>query len=218
MLALAGCGGDDKSSTDANDARTDATAPQEKQASGPGGCEQLPVPQPREPGKQEKPKPLAEGTDYSLTFKTSCGEFTVELDVEQSPKAAASLVSLARADYFDGVAFHRIVPGSIIQGGDPTLSGGGGPGYTTVDTPSPNTTYTPGVMAMAKTAEEPRGAAGSQFFVVTGEGAGYEADYAIVGNVSEGFEVVQQIGQFGDPATEQPTMVVVIEDVEVSEG
>jgi cyclophilin family peptidyl-prolyl cis-trans isomerase len=217
MLALAGCGGDDKSSTDANDARTDATAPQEE-ASGPGGCEEVPVPQPREPAKQKKPAPLAEGTEYSLTFKTSCGDFTVELDLEQSPKASASLVSLARADFFDGVAFHRIVPGSIIQGGDPTLSGGGGPGYTTVDTPSPNTTYTPGVMAMAKTGEEPRGAAGSQFFVVTGEGAGYPADYAIVGNVSEGLDVVQAIGQLGDPATEQPTAVVLIEDVEVVEG
>ncbi len=78
--------------------------------------------------------------------------------------------------------FHRIVPGFVIQGGDPTQSGNGGPGYSTVDTPAQDTTYTQGVVAMGKTASEASGTAGSQFFVVTAQDAGLPPDYAVVGD------------------------------------
>jgi cyclophilin family peptidyl-prolyl cis-trans isomerase len=215
-LVLAGCGDDSSSSdTDANDPRTDATQPQEETTA--GGCRAAEAPEPRKPGKHEKPAPLGAGDAYTLTFKTNCGDFAVQLDPEQSPRATASLVELARDDYFDNTVFHRIVPGFVIQGGDPTATGTGGPGYTTVDRPPPNARYTSGVVAMAKAGNEPPGAAGSQFYVVTGEDAGLPPDYAIVGNVSDGLDVVQQIGQLGD-ASEQPTEAVVIEDVEVAEG
>jgi cyclophilin family peptidyl-prolyl cis-trans isomerase len=214
-LVLAGCGDDSSSETDANDPRTDATEPQEETTA--GGCRTVEAPEPRKPDKQEKPAPLGADDAYTLTFTTNCGDFSVKLDAGQSPKAAASLVSLAEADYFDNTIFHRIVPGFVIQGGDPTASGTGGPGYTTVDRPPSNARYTLGVVAMAKAGNEPPGAAGSQFYVVTGQDAGLPPDYAIVGNVSEGVDVVQKIGQLGD-ASEQPTEAVVIEDVEVSEG
>ncbi len=140
----------------------------------------------------------------------------MKLDPAQSPRASGSLVALAEADYFDDTVFHRIVPDFVIQGGDPTASGTGGPGYTTVDEPPSNARYTAGVVAMAKAGNEPPGAAGSQFYVVTGQDAGLPPDYAIVGNVSDGLDVVQKIGQLGGP-DEQPTEPVVIEDVEVSE-
>ena len=92
----------------------------------------------------------------------------------------------------------------MIQGGDPTGTGTGGPGYTTVDKPPADAKYTKGVVAMAKTADEAPGTAGSQFYVVTGADAGLPPEYAVIGKVTEGIDVVEQIGALGDP-DEQPT-------------
>ncbi|MEA2448355.1 MAG: hypothetical protein QOG63_287, partial [Thermoleophilaceae bacterium] len=204
--------------TDANDARTDATQPQQQTTTA-GGCRQVAVPQPRDPGKHAKPTaPLDPKKNWTLTFKTNCGDFSVVLDVGQSPNATASLVALAKANYFDDTYFHRIVPGFVIQGGDPSGSGNGGPGYTTIDKPPRGAKYTQGVVAMAKGDREPPGAAGSQFYVVTGPDAGLPPDYAIVGKVSRGLDVVARIGRLGDQQTEQPTEAVVIADVQVSES
>src|SRR5689334_14684427 len=104
---------------------------------------------------------------YDVELKTNKGAFTITLDQKQSPNATASFVALAEKGFFDGTKFHRIVPGFVIQGGDPTGTGTGGPGYSTVDTPPQDAQYTKGVVAMAKTAADPAGTAGSQFFVVT---------------------------------------------------
>ena len=109
---------------------------------------------------------------FDATFETNCGTFTIRLDQAQSPQAAASFASLVKRGYFDGTIFHRIVPGFVIQGGDPSQSGNGGPGYTTVDKPPAGAAYTHGVVAMAKTGAQPSGTAGSQFFVVTEANAG----------------------------------------------
>ncbi len=87
----------------------------------------------------------------------------------------------------------------MIQGGDPTGTGTGGPGYSTVDKPPANAKYTHGVVAMAKTATEPAGTAGSQFFVVTAPDAGLPPDYAIVGKVTKGLDVVDRIGEARRP-------------------
>ena len=130
----------------------------------------------------------------TLEFVTNCGSFTVTLDVKGAPHTSASLVSLARADFYDDTIFHRIVPGFVIQGGDPTQTGAGGPGYQTVDPPAQDAAYTKGVVAMAKTADEAPGTAGSQFFVVTGDDVGLPPDYAIVGTVTSGLDVVERIG------------------------
>src|SRR5262249_57728161 len=98
---------------------------------------------------------------------TSHGEFTIDLDAGASPKAVASFVDLAGKGFFEGTVFHRIVPGFVIQGGDPTGTGTGGPGYSTVDPPDAGTTYEQGIVAMAKTATDPPGTAGGPVFVVT---------------------------------------------------
>jgi cyclophilin family peptidyl-prolyl cis-trans isomerase len=135
--------------------------------------------------------------------------------VRTSPHTTASFVSLVRHGFFDHTVFHRIVPGFVIQGGDPTQSGSGGPGYSTVDPPDAGASYTKGVVAMAKTQAEPAGTAGSQFFVVTVDDAVLEPDYAIVGTVTDGLDVVERIGRLGDPSTEQPLQPVVIESVTV---
>ena len=103
----------------------------------------------------------------------------------------------------------------MIQGGDPTGTGAGGPGYTTVDTPPASATYTHGVVAMAKTGAQAAGTAGSQFFVVTEANAGLPPDYAIIGKVTAGIAVVDRIGMLGN-AAQQPTMVIEIEKATLS--
>jgi peptidyl-prolyl cis-trans isomerase B (cyclophilin B) len=186
-------------------------------ASGSDECERVDAPAPREPGTHEAPaESLAAGTSHALVFETSCGTFTVGLDTELAPNTSASLVSLARDGYFDDTVFHRIVPGFVIQGGDPTQSGSGGPGYSTMDVPPSDTTYTKGVVAMAKSGLEAPGTAGSQFFVVTADEAPLPPEYAVVGEVTDGLDVVERIGALGD-ASEQPTQPVVIRRVTVTE-
>ena len=220
-LALAGCGDDAKDNRDsaggAPAGSPQSTRPAEANRT-PAGCEQAKKPPPKPDGGEKKPaKPLAEGKTYSLVVATNCGEFTMTLDQKQSPKAAASLVSLAEKKFFDGTTFHRIAPGFVIQGGDPTGTGTGGPGYSTRDKPPADAAYTKGVVAMAKTEQEPPGTAGSQFYVVTGDDAGLPPDYAIVGKVTKGQEVVDRIGEQGD-ASEKPVQPIVIETVRVEEG
>jgi cyclophilin family peptidyl-prolyl cis-trans isomerase len=122
----------------------------------------------------------------------------------------SSFASLVRKQFFDGTSFHRIVPDFVIQGGDPTGTGTGGPGYTVRDVPPKNARYTKGVVAMAKTQAEPPGTAGSQFFVVTAPDAGLPPDYAILGTVTNGLKVVERIGRLGNPVTERPTRRVVV--------
>jgi peptidyl-prolyl cis-trans isomerase B (cyclophilin B) len=201
LLTLgAGCGGDDEPS-----------------ASGNGECESVEAPAARAPGnRQAPPEPLDPDTSYALVFDTSCGSFTVGLDLERAPKTSASLVALARDGYFDDTIFHRIVPGFVIQGGDPTQTGSGGPGYKTVDAPPAGSRYVKGVVAMAKTQVEAPGTSGSQFFVVTGDDVGLPADYAIVGEVSDGLDAVERIGALGGP-DERPTQPVVVRSVTVTE-
>jgi peptidyl-prolyl cis-trans isomerase B (cyclophilin B) len=209
-LLAAGCGGDDE--PDAAGTTTEAGGMN-------GDCREVDAPEPREPQTLTPPStPLDEGTSYSLRFDTSCGTFTVSLQTDLAPKTSASLVSLAEQGYFDDTVFHRIVPDFVIQGGDPTQTGGGGPGYTTVDPPPADARYVKGIVAMAKTPEEPPGASGSQFFVVTADEAPLTPDYAIVGTVEgSGLEVVERIGELGD-ASEQPTQTVLVEKVTVVEG
>jgi peptidyl-prolyl cis-trans isomerase B (cyclophilin B) len=219
-LVAAGCGDDDDD--DSGSARKQepaATAPAEDQQQ--GQCKDVDQPPPREDGGQTKPKkPLDASKTYEVQLQTSCGSFTVRLDQKTSPNAAASFASLARRGFFDDTIFHRIVPGFVIQGGDPTVSGAGGPGYSTRDRVPQSASYDVGVVAMAKAGNEPAGTGGSQFFVVTGAGAGLTPDYALLGRVTKGMKVVQAIGQLGDPASGgagTPLQSVVIEKATVSE-
>ena len=185
-------------------------------ASSAAGCRTVKKPAAKPNGGHRAPRSLLPaGHTYSAVVTTNCGSFTVALAAKTSPRTVASFVALARARYFDGTVFHRIVPGFVIQGGDPTGTGTGGPGYTTVDAPPKNTQYVRGVVAMAKTQTEPPGAAGSQFFVVTGANAGLPPDYGVLGRVAKGLAVVQRIGKLGD-AQEQPTRVVEILSIRIA--
>jgi len=118
---------------------------------------------------------------------------------------------------YDGTSFHRVVDGFVIQGGDPSGDGTGGPGYTVTEPPPDDTAYTEGVVAMAKTGVEPAGASGSQFFVVTAADAGLPPDYAVLGELAGGEETVKAIEALADPelgpSGGEPTMSVVIERI-----
>ncbi len=190
VAALAGCGGDD-GSDGGNAQQSDCDVQGDAQLA-----------------------ELEEGKTYRLVMQTNKGAFTIELDRETAPCTSASFVSLANKGFFNGIKFHRIVPGFVIQGGDPTGKGSGGPGYSTVDVPPDDAKYTKGVVAMAKTPTEPAGTAGSQFFVVTAEDSGLGPDYAVLGKVVEGLDVVEKIGKLGGP-DERPTENVEIETVKV---
>lgn len=205
LAFLAGCGGDGDGEAGGN-------------GGGGNACEQVDFPQPREPSELEAPDGTLEpGRTHELVFDTSCGSFTVTLDPRLAPEATASLVSLAEQGFFENTVFHRIVPDFVIQGGDPTNTGTGGPGYTTVDAPPASARYTKGVVAMAKALDEAPGAGGSQFFVVTAEDAQLDPEYAIVGEVTDGIDVIDRIGVLGD-AEQRPTQAVVINEVTVSES
>jgi peptidyl-prolyl cis-trans isomerase B (cyclophilin B) len=202
-LVAAGCGGDDDDGSTA--------------ASG-GECESVEAPSAREPEEREAPSaPLDASKTYSLVVETSCGSFTIALDLDQAPNTSASLVALAGDGFYDDTTFHRVVPDFVIQGGDPTGTGGGGPGYQTVDAPASDAQYVKGVVAMAKTELDPPGTSGSQFFVVTGENIGLPADYAIVGEVTEGTETVERIEALG-AGDGPPSQPVVIETITVEES
>jgi cyclophilin family peptidyl-prolyl cis-trans isomerase len=203
LAVLTGCGGGDGAET------TTAAA---------GECETVAAPEPREAPTLSPPEgTLDPSKTWQLVFETSCGDFTVDLDLALAPETTASLVHLAREGFYDDTVFHRIVPGFVIQGGDPTQQGTGGPGYATLDVPPASVGYTKGTMAMAKSGLEPPGTAGSQFFVVTADGVNLPPQYAIVGEVSEGMDVVERIGELGD-ANERPTQPVVVRTVTVSES
>jgi peptidyl-prolyl cis-trans isomerase B (cyclophilin B) len=170
----------------------------------------------QDPAMAPNLQPLDPNKTYRIEFHTSHGDFTVELDPIRSPCNGDSLVDLAREGFFDGTRFHRIIPGVIIQGGDPTATGSGGSGYTTVDIPPPDTTYTRDVVAMAKSPFEPPGTGGSQFFIVTADKMQLPPDYAVVGKIVEGLDAVERIGKLGNRRTEVPTERIVIRSTAVS--
>jgi cyclophilin family peptidyl-prolyl cis-trans isomerase len=179
-------------------------------AVGSGGCTKVAKPVLKARAEKKPTTPLSAKKVYEVTLTTNCGSFTIRMDQKQSPNAAAAFVALAQRGFFNGTIFHRIVPGFVIQGGDPTGTGTGGPGFQTVDTPPRTARYTHGVVAMAKTQTDPAGTAGSQFFVVTVPDAQLPPDYAIIGKVVSGLPVVDRIGKLGNPQTQLPTQVIEI--------
>jgi cyclophilin family peptidyl-prolyl cis-trans isomerase len=224
LTVLAGCGGGSSNTSDipsgggGSSQATSATTSSTTATSTPAGCTSVAQPKPRPNGTLKKPSSKLDASKtWTATVATNCGTFAFKLDVKNAPNTAASIAYLADKKFYDGTVFHRIVPGFVIQGGDPTGQGSGGPGYSTVDKPPAHASYKKGVVAMAKTGNEPPGTAGSQFFVVTGADAGLPADYAIAGTVTKGLDVVERIGKLGDQS-EQPTFPVVIQSLRVSGG
>jgi peptidyl-prolyl cis-trans isomerase B (cyclophilin B) len=201
LVLVAGCDGGD------GDTSTEAQLP--------AGCSRVQAPAPKE--VQLSPPNSALRGPATATVETSCGSFAISLDTTRAPKTASSFAYLAREGVYDDTLFHRIVPGFVIQGGDPAGTGSGGPGYFVDEPPPSKLSYTQGIVAMAKTSAEPPGRSGSQFFVVTVPDAGLTPDYALLGRVSSGFDVVQRIEQLGS-ASGTPKAPVLLRRVTVNAG
>jgi len=125
-----------------------------------------------------------------VTLNTSCGPIEIAMDPAVAPETVNSFVFLAEQGYFDGTVSHRILPGYMMQAGDPTATGLGGPGYTIPDELPSESAYTRGVVAMANAGPD---TAGSQFFILFGEADWLPPQYSIFGEVVSGFEVLDAI-------------------------
>jgi cyclophilin family peptidyl-prolyl cis-trans isomerase len=186
-------------------------------SAGAEGCRPVPKPKPKQVAFKQPKQVVKPGEEVSAKIETSCGDFTIALDSKRAPKTVNSFAFLSEEGFYDGLAFHRIVPEFVIQGGDPLGDGTGGPGYSVDEKPPANLAYTRGVVAMAKSPAEPPGRSGSQFYVVTGADAGLPPEYALVGKVSKGLDVVERIGKLGT-ASEKPKQPVVIEKMTIEKG
>jgi peptidyl-prolyl cis-trans isomerase B (cyclophilin B) len=202
-ILISRSGGSDDSSTTAT--------------SGADGCKQVEAPQPKHVSLKAPKQTLKQGEEATATVETSCGTFDIALDTTRAPKTANSFAYLSEEGFYDDLTFHRIVPGFVIQGGDPLGTGTGGPGYKVVEKPPANLAYTKGTVAMAKSSAEPPGTSGSQFYVVTGADAGLPPEYALVGKVSKGLDVVERIGKLGT-ASEKPKQTILIEKITIEKG
>jgi peptidyl-prolyl cis-trans isomerase B (cyclophilin B) len=181
------------------------------------GCREVEAPGPKNASFEAVQKVLEPGEEATAVVETSCGTFEIALDTDRAPETANSFAFLSEQGFYDGLTFHRIVPGFVIQGGDPEGTGTGGPGYSVDEKPPANLAYTKGVVAMAKSSAEPPGRSGSQFFVVIGADAGLPPEYALVGTVDKGMDVVERIGELGTPA-EKPKQTVLVEKVSIERG
>jgi peptidyl-prolyl cis-trans isomerase B (cyclophilin B) len=206
IALIAGCGNSDDSNS-----TSDTSAEAETQ-----GCEQVEAPKPKTVSFKEPDQVLEPGEEATAVVETSCGTFEIALDTKRAPKTANSFAFLAEEGFYDDITFHRIVPGFVIQGGDPEGTGIGGPGYTVDEKPPPNLAYTKGIVAMAKSEADPPGRSGSQFYIVTAPDAGLPPEYALVGKVSEGYDVIEQIEKLGTPE-ETPKQTVLIEKMTIEQ-
>ncbi len=152
---------------------------------------------------------------YTAEVLTSKGSLTIALDAVGAPRTVNNFVFLARWHYYDGIVFHRIIPGFMCQGGDPEGSGRGGPGYRFEDElPKPGR-YEIGSIAMANAGPNTNG---SQFFIVSGpDGVGLPPQYSLFGKVVKGLDVVKAIESVGSRSG-APSEQVVIESVTITES
>jgi cyclophilin family peptidyl-prolyl cis-trans isomerase len=200
---------------------TKTTASKEKggkEGKGAEGCTKVEQPKPREESLPKPKMTTKKGEKVTAVVETNCGTFDIALATTEALTIANSFAYLAEEGFYDELTFHRIVPEFVIQGGDPTGTGSGGPGYEVVQAPPKNLKYTLGTVAMAKTSEAPSGAAGSQFYVVSGpQGETLPPEYALAGKVTKGLDVIERIGELGTPE-EKPTEPVVIEEMTIERG
>ncbi len=152
---------------------------------------------------------------YKATIKTNMGDITVRLFADESPNTVNNFVFLAREGFYDGVIFHRVIRGFMLQGGDPTGTGTGGPGYRFPDEldAARKHKYAKGTLAMANAGPNTNG---SQFFVMHAD-YGLPPQYAVFGKAIDGLDVVDEIGNTPTAPGDRPKSDVVIQTIEVVE-
>ena len=154
--------------------------------------------------------------DYVADFRTNQGAFRVKLFATQTPVTVNNFVYLAQNSFYDGLIFHRIIDGFMIQGGDPTGTGGGGPGYRFQDEIVPGLVFDmPGKLAMANAGP---GTNGSQFFITVASTDWLNGKHTIFGEVVEGQEVITAISRMTTGARDVPVQRVIIESIDISQS
>ncbi len=149
----------------------------------------------------------------TVTIETNHGTIVAEMFKERAPKTAGNFIDLAKKGYYDGLTFHRIIEGFMIQGGCPDGTGRGGPGYQIDDEFHPELKHTgAGVFSMANAGPN---TGGSQFFITLAPTAWLDGKHAVFGRVTEGMDVVEAIGTVQTGAQDRPTEPVVMEKVSV---
>jgi cyclophilin family peptidyl-prolyl cis-trans isomerase len=216
--AVAACSDDDpKAGAPPATSAAETTSP----ATGPDACDHTPPSPPPDPRTYGAPprREIDPERSYRATLDTSCGEIVIALDSELAPIAVNNFVALARDGFYDGLTFHRVVEGFVIQGGDPEGNGEGGPGYTFEDE-LPTDGYPPGSVAMTNSGPNTNG---SQFFIVTGQ-APLPNAFTRFGRVTRGLDVARRIESFadpdadpGDPSAQRPTEPIYIYEVTIAE-
>jgi peptidyl-prolyl cis-trans isomerase B (cyclophilin B) len=216
-LAVAACGSnDDGGAASGRSAAGTGQSTAARAGTLPTGCRKVAQPKPKEAREERPTERLESGLIWTVELRTNCGDIAIRLANGRAPETVASFARLVRRGFYDGLTFHRIAgdPATgpfVIQGGDPLGTGLGGPGYSVVERPPRETRYTRGTVAMAKTATERPGTSGSQFFIVTAADAGLPAEYALVGEVTGGQDVVQRIASAQTDDQEKPVAPIVIE-------
>ena len=153
---------------------------------------------------------------YTATMETSVGTMVIALDPIKAPKTVNNFVFLAREGYYNGVVFHRIIRGFMCQGGDPTGTGRGGPGYSFADELPKARQYEIGSLAMANAGPNTNG---SQFFIVSGSsGVGLPPSYSLFGKVIKGLEVVEAMQNVPTGGGDKPKTDVVITGITIVEA
>ncbi|MBI1862640.1 peptidylprolyl isomerase [Candidatus Microgenomates bacterium] len=160
---------------------------------------------------------IDESKSYTAVLHTNQGDITIELNAKQTPITVNNFVYLAKQKFYDGTIFHRVIRGFMIQGGDPTGTGSGGPGYRFDDEPFEGT-YDRGTVAMANAGPDTNG---SQFFIMH-QKMGLQPDYVIFGHVTEGMDTVDKIATTettvgGDGANSKPVKPMTIKSVDITE-
>jgi cyclophilin family peptidyl-prolyl cis-trans isomerase len=146
----------------------------------------------------------------SATMSTNVGDIGIELYDDAAPKTVENFLKLSRDGFYDGVVFHRVIPDFMIQGGDPTGTGMGGPGYTFEDEPNDHPVAR-GALAMANSGPNTNG---SQFFIVTAEACPWlNGHHTVFGQVTSGMDVVDRIGNAATDGRDRPVDEVRIESV-----
>ena len=150
----------------------------------------------------------------TVTIETNHGTIKAEMFVDKAPKTAGNFIELAKKGFYDGVIFHRIIDGFMIQGGDPTGTGRGGPGYTIKDEFAPGLAHTQaGMFSMANAGAN---TGGSQFFITLAATPWLDGKHAILGKVVVGLDVLKKLGKLPTERGDRPTEEVVMKKVTVS--